>query len=278
MKKILLIINRIIYISAAAMLIAGMIFTFNGQPTPVRADAIWTTSGDCGDESQDVNHFNHGNTVFINGDGFAPGDYDWDITGKPGGASCDSGAVVASSTFTVGPSGAFCFAAYVIAIDDCGEYQVKFGIKGDNYRVGDPPTNTPTNTATNTPTNTATNTPTNTPTSTATNTPTNTPTNTVTNTPTHTPTGTLPPTATFTPTFTPTNTVMYTYTPTNTPLPTETPTLPATLPPPVVEPPDVLIPVTGADLRPGVHNLTWGGLGLLGLGLILTGIRRKYFE
>jgi MYXO-CTERM domain-containing protein len=46
----------------------------------------------------------------------------------------------------------------------------------------------------------------------------------------------------------------------------------------VVEPPDVLIPVTGADLRPGMHNFTWGGLGLLGLGLILTGLRRKYFE
>jgi MYXO-CTERM domain-containing protein len=46
----------------------------------------------------------------------------------------------------------------------------------------------------------------------------------------------------------------------------------------VVEPPDVLIPVTGADLRPGMHNFIWGGLGLLGLGLILTGLRRKYFE
>jgi MYXO-CTERM domain-containing protein len=46
----------------------------------------------------------------------------------------------------------------------------------------------------------------------------------------------------------------------------------------VVEPPDVLIPVTGTAQPPGMHNFTWGGLGLLGLGLILTGLRRKYFE
>ena len=211
MKKLLLIINRIVYISAAAMLIAGLVFTFYGQPASVPAaagsGAIWTTTGSCGNP-QNINHYNHGDHVFINGSGFVPGDYSWDITGKPGGASCDPNIPVASGVWTVDASGTFCFDAYTIARDDCGEYQTKFGgVKGDNYRVGDPPTEEPTQ-----------------------------------------------------------------------PPPTETPTVPPTLPPPVVAPPDVLIPVTGADLRPGMHNLTWGGLGLLGLGLVLTGIRRKYFE
>jgi len=159
MKKLLLIINRIIYISAAAMLIAGMIFTFIGQPAPVLAVAIWTTTGSCGDP-QNINHYNHGDHVFINGAGFSPGDYSWDITGQPGGASCDPDIAVASGVWTVDASGAFCFDAYTIAMDDCGTYQTKFGgVKGDNYRVGDPPTLTPTNTATNTATNTPTNRP-----------------------------------------------------------------------------------------------------------------------
>ena len=243
MKKLLLIINRVIYISATAMLIAGLIFTFNGQPTVVRADAIWTTRDDCGDGSQDVNLFNRGDDVFINGSGFAPGEYTWDITGKPGGASCDPGLVVAEGTINVPDNGIFCFPAYTIAIDDCGEYQVKVGVKGDNYRVGDPPTNTPTSIPTSIPTSL----PTNIPTSLPTSLPTNTPTSMATNTP-------PPP-----------------------PPPTDIPTVPATLPPPVVEPQDVLIPVTGADLTPGMHNLTWGGLGMLGLGMVLTGIRRKLF-
>ena len=41
---------------------------------------------------------------------------------------------------------------------------------------------------------------------------------------------------------------------------------------------EILIPVTGADLTPGMNNLTFGGFGMLGLGLILTGIRRKLEE
>ena len=98
--------------------------------------AIWTTRNDCGDQTQDVNHFDIGEIVFINGDNFEPADYDWSITGRPGGASCDPNIAVASGVFTVvGNDGNFCFAAYTIQPDDCGEYQVKFDTKGDNYRV-----------------------------------------------------------------------------------------------------------------------------------------------
>lgn len=101
--------------------------------------AIWTTRGDCGDETQDANHYKIGETVFINGNNFDPGNHEWTITGLPGNASCDPGAMVAQGIIDVDASGAFCFAAYVIANDDCGEYQVKVGNKGDNYRVDDNP-------------------------------------------------------------------------------------------------------------------------------------------
>ncbi len=97
--------------------------------------AIWTTNGDCGNETQDVNHFDKGEDVYINGDNFAAGDYDWYIEGKPGGASDDPNIKVASGTFTVGGTGAFCFQAYIVQDDDGGEYSVKFGNKNDNYRV-----------------------------------------------------------------------------------------------------------------------------------------------
>jgi cysteine-rich repeat protein len=97
--------------------------------------AIWTTKNDCGNSTQDVNHFSIGDRVYINGNGFASDDYDWEIKGKPGGASCDPNAVVASGTKAVDVSGAFCFNAYNVSSGDCGEYQVKFDVKGDNYRV-----------------------------------------------------------------------------------------------------------------------------------------------
>lgn len=111
--------------------------------------AIWTTKNDCGDWTQDVNHYAAGDVVYING-AFAAGTYTWSITGLP--ASCDPNQVVASGTVTVdgscsftggnvggsctGGTGQFCFPAYQILAGDCGEYQVKLDTKGDNYRVG----------------------------------------------------------------------------------------------------------------------------------------------
>jgi hypothetical protein len=111
--------------------------------------AIWTTKNDCGDWTQDVNHYAVGDVVYING-AFAAGTYTWSITGLP--ASCDPNQVVAFGTVTVdgtcsftggivggsctGGTGQFCFPAYQILAGDCGEYQVKLDTKGDNYRVG----------------------------------------------------------------------------------------------------------------------------------------------
>jgi len=97
--------------------------------------AIWTTNGACGEEGQDANHFKAGDEVYVNGSNFEPGTYAWAITGNPGGSSCDPGIVVASGSVTVDASGAFCFSAYTIRDDDCGEYRYTVGGKNDNYRV-----------------------------------------------------------------------------------------------------------------------------------------------
>lgn len=97
--------------------------------------AIWTTHDDCGDITQDVNHYEKGQWVYINGANFNPGTYDWTIKGQPGNASEDPGDTVAAGQVSVDESGNFCFAAYQVQDDDGGEYKVKVGNKGDNYRV-----------------------------------------------------------------------------------------------------------------------------------------------
>jgi hypothetical protein len=248
------------------------------QETFAQSDgAIWTTAGTCSNP-QNKNQYDHGDNIVLHGEGFLPDvNRSYSITGKPGGASCDPGIVVASGSVTTDGSGAFCEIVYVVKNDDCGEYQVKVeGVKGDNYRVvGEPPTSTPTNTPvgptdtpteapdTPTPTDTPlppTNTPTNTPvpptetaTSTATSTPTNTPvpptaTPTATSTATSTPTEGPSPTPTDTP-----NPETPSATPTNTPVPpTATPTFTATntpVPPTATptEEPDTATPTNTAE-------------------------------
>ena len=187
--------------------------------------AIWTTNSGCGSAAQDVNHYNTGDTVYINGSGFDAGSYIWSIQGQPGNASSAPGAQVAGGSVIVDASGVFCFDAYTISAGDWGEFKVNLSNKGDNYSANSlpvnptstsAPTNTPTDTPTNTPTNTPTETPTSTPTETPTSTPTATPSSTPTETPTNTPTSTATPTGTLTPTAIPTET------------PAQQPTLPPT--------------------------------------------------
>jgi hypothetical protein len=96
--------------------------------------AIWTTTGSCG-APQDANHYSIGDQIFLNGSGFEAGSYPWSIVGRPGGASADPGQTVASGNVSPDGAGNFCFAAYQVLPDDRGEYQVKVGTKGDNYRV-----------------------------------------------------------------------------------------------------------------------------------------------
>ncbi len=97
--------------------------------------SIWTTEGDCGSDTQDQNHFNIGDVIFINGSGFDIEAYNWEIDGQPGHGSLDPGITVASGSVTPGSDGSFCFEAYTVQNDDGGEYSVKVGNKGDNYRV-----------------------------------------------------------------------------------------------------------------------------------------------
>lgn len=102
--------------------------------------SIWTTKNDCGIEQQDVNQYVIGEKVYINGKNFKPNhEYEWEIEGLGGSensnASCDPDEEVAEGEYTTDGSGNFCFEAYTIANDDCGEYKVGFDNKHDNYRV-----------------------------------------------------------------------------------------------------------------------------------------------
>ncbi len=116
------------------LIVLFLVFLIQFVPAP-GSGAIWTTNIDCGDEVQDVNVFARGDFVFINGAGFEPGTYNWDIIGNPGGSSADPDMMVASGIYDVGETGIFCFRAYRVTMDDWGEYNVEFSDKGDNYRV-----------------------------------------------------------------------------------------------------------------------------------------------
>jgi len=96
--------------------------------------AIWTTRDDCGDENQNVNVYCYGDEVYINGENFNPDtELNWTITGLP--SSCDPKIIVANGTILSGIDGSFCFPAYTIEIDDCGEYKVNVENKNDNFNV-----------------------------------------------------------------------------------------------------------------------------------------------
>jgi hypothetical protein len=120
-----------------ALLVIASVFGVIATPSACNDNqgSIWTTNGDCGNETQDVNHYSAGDVVYINGDNFCELTYNWTITGNPGGSSGDPGIVVASGSKAVDSSGAFCVEAYTVASDDWGEYKADFGGKNDNYRV-----------------------------------------------------------------------------------------------------------------------------------------------
>jgi len=96
--------------------------------------SIWTTRDDCGTISQNVNKYDIGEDVYINGTNFnATTTYSWDITGKPG--SADPSTIVASGNHQTDSAGDFCFNAYTVAGDDDGVYGVTFDGKNDSYQV-----------------------------------------------------------------------------------------------------------------------------------------------
>lgn len=102
--------------------------------------AIYTRLNGCGG-SRDENQYGAGEEVWIEGDGLdSLRLYNWKIYGL--GGSCDSGVIVASGQKWTNLWGDFCFNAYIIQENDCGEYRVHVeklsgsGGKNDNYHVG----------------------------------------------------------------------------------------------------------------------------------------------
>lgn len=131
-----LVVMGLVIVAAVGFIIIPNLST--AKITVTGPGSIWTTNGDCGDITQDANHYNVGEHVFINGKDFTPNtSYAWDITGKPGGASNDPGIQVAGGNYTTDGTGAFCFDAYTVLWDDGGEYGVSFADKSDNYQVDD---------------------------------------------------------------------------------------------------------------------------------------------
>ena len=118
----------------ASILLSILILSLNLSLVSAASGAIWTTRENC-KIPRNENSYDVGDSIYIRGENFAPGEYDWDITGQPGQASCDPRTVVASGSYTVDDSGEFCFDAYTVADDDCKVYQATFGKKHDNYHV-----------------------------------------------------------------------------------------------------------------------------------------------
>src|SRR3989338_1462520 len=97
-------------LSTILMPLAGTVFDAEAA-----AGTVWTTDSDCGSASQDVNQYDVGGIVYINGENFdLDTDYFWFITGQPGGASADPGIVVASGSLNTDGSGNFCVNAYTV--------------------------------------------------------------------------------------------------------------------------------------------------------------------
>jgi hypothetical protein len=129
-------------IISVILLVASVVTNFVPVQNTKAANpgSIWTTASDCGTVGVDQNHFNIGDHIYIHGSDFLPNtSYSWAITGQPGGASGDPNIDVASGNFTTDGSGGFCSDAYTVQPNDWGEYSVKFGNKGDNYRVDEAP-------------------------------------------------------------------------------------------------------------------------------------------
>src|SRR5690348_859359 len=82
--------------------------------------SIKTVTGSCG-SPVDANQYAVGDHVFINASGFdANTPYSWDISPVP------AGSPVASGTQTTDANGDICFDAYVVALNDSGEFKASF--------------------------------------------------------------------------------------------------------------------------------------------------------
>lgn len=283
-QNVLSLLNRFLYIVSAAMLAAGMVLTIVQQPTSAAPsscpagymltvpDAGDSTAPFCIPQKVTVCHRNNGGVGYVSVDvsiNSVTSNEDWWENGH------------GQHTIAGGEVG-FPEDAWPDFYARNGDFIGAYGnqaLVANGCTVPSAATATPTNTAVP-----PTSTPTNPPTSTAT------PVIEVTNTPTSESTTTSTPvveeTNTPTPEFTSTSTPGTDETPdvTATPGdptggedPTAIPTLsvPSSASAAAVADAALLIPVTGLEVSTEMHKLTYGGLGLLGLGMVLSGIRRR---
>jgi len=272
-RKLFLFVNRAIYILAAAMLMAGLVLTIAQQPALAQGtcgpnqelnkkgecvcvagymftspDSGDTTAPFCIPQKVTVCHRNNGGVGYTAVDvsiNSVTSTEDWWQNGH--GQHTIAGGQSASFPEDAWPD------FYARNGDFIGAYGDQ-GLLGNGCAAPQVPTPTPTNTAVP---------PTSTPTATATST------EVPGNTPTVTATSTSNPGATPTVTSTPGETGG------------EDPTPVATLSQPsssVVASTALLIPVTGMDNKTGtgLNKFTFSGLGLLGLGLVMSGIRKRF--
>ncbi|MCE5207172.1 MAG: hypothetical protein LLG42_02560, partial [Chloroflexi bacterium] len=138
-KRLITKLTKVMYGFGILFLLTGLLLSavqvpVSAQATTGGGGSIWTTRGDCGKLSQDVNQFSVGEDVYINGGGFAPTTtYNWFIIGNPG--SSDAGIKVAEGTVTTNGQGKFCFYAYTIQEGDSGVYKNDVNGKNDNYSI-----------------------------------------------------------------------------------------------------------------------------------------------
>lgn len=128
--------EKIILIIAFLLIIS--IVNFGIAAAQAVSGETWTSKNSCEEKNLSSANLEIGDVVFINGENFDPGTYQWSITGNQGDTSCDPDQQVALAAFFVDEGGSFCFPAYTIETDDCGTYTVSFGEVTTLYQVTNP--------------------------------------------------------------------------------------------------------------------------------------------
>ena len=135
-RKLLLFINRALYIGAAAMLIAGLVLTAIPQSVKAATGSAWTT--DLGCATQDKNAYGVGDQIWIEWSGLAKGTYGYTITKMN---NPNQGYTIASDTLNI--NGDDCvFAHTITGADPAGTYKYEFfdnkgkKVKSDNLSIG----------------------------------------------------------------------------------------------------------------------------------------------
>jgi len=120
-RKLLLLINRALYIGAAAMLIAGLVLTAVPQSVKAATGSVWTTDQGC--STQDKNSYSVGDQIWVEWSGLKKGIYGYTIkkVNTP-----NQGHVIASNT-SLAVNGDDCIFVHTLtASDPAGTYKFEF--------------------------------------------------------------------------------------------------------------------------------------------------------